>query len=142
MQFIYKDKMSNSDFDEAVINLNILSSIEPNKKLMTKDVYLNIEVNNILIPEFVKRWYRGDDRNECIKAIDNVIIKSIKIIDKYSELKTYLLKSIKGIENLKTTYSQDVQTVARLDTIIAKINRVLDNEVEESYNSIDNVREF
>lgn len=142
MQFIYKDKMSTSDFDEAVINLNILSSIEPNKKLMTKDVYLNIEVNNILIPEFVKRWYRGDDRNECIKAIDNVIIKSIKIIDKYSELKTYLLKSIKGIENLKTTYSQDVQTVARLDTIIAKINRVLDNEVKESCNSIDNVREF
>lgn len=134
--------MSTSDFDEAVINLNILSSIEPNKKLMTKDVYLNIEVNNILIPEFVKRWYRGDDRNECIKAIDNVIIKSIKIIDKYSELKTYLLKSIKGIENLKTTYSQDVQTVARLDTIIAKINRVLDNEVKESCNSIDNVREF
>ena len=121
-------KMSTSDFDEAVINLNILSSIEPNKKITTKDVYLNIEVNNMFIPESIKRWYRGDDRNECVKAIDKVIIRSIKLLNNYPELEEYLEKSIKGIENLKSTYSQDVQTIARLDTITAKIKRILNDD--------------
>ena len=38
-------------------------------------------------------------------------------------LDPYLINSIKGLRNLKQTYSLCVQTCARLDTIIAKINR-------------------
>ena len=43
--------------------------------------------------------------------------------DKSEVLDTYLINSIKGLRNLKQTYSLCVQTCARLDTIIAKINR-------------------
>ena len=39
-----------------------------------------------------------------------------------------MTNSIKGIDNLKATYSSDVQTVARLNTIIEKINRGMRNE--------------
>ena len=41
--------MSVSDFDEVVINLNILASINPNKKLITKETYLNVEVQHMNI---------------------------------------------------------------------------------------------
>jgi hypothetical protein len=120
--------MSVSDFDEVVINLNILASINPNKKLITKETYLNVEVQHMVIPEFLKRWYRGDGRNEGIKKIDSIIVKALKILNEYPEIEQYLTNSIKGIDNLKATYSSDVQTVARLNTIIEKINRGMRNE--------------
>ena len=109
-----------SEVDDAIINLNILSILEPNKKLNTKETYLNVESKNI-IPEWIRRWRRGDDRDESIKKIDNIVAKSLELIDSNFILKSYLIKSIKGIENLKETYSQDIQSVARLDTIIEKI---------------------
>ena len=110
-----------SEVDEIIINLNILSTLAPNKKLNTKEMYLNVEVNNILVPEFLKRWYRGDDRDETIKKIDLIITKALSLSDNET-IKEHLVKSLKGIENLKETYSQDIQTKARLDTIIEKIN--------------------
>lgn len=111
-----------SEEDEIIINLSILSTLAPNKKLNTKDIYLNVEVNNFLLPEFLKRWYRGDDRDESIKRIDTIITKALSLVNKNELIKEHLFKSIKGIENLKETYSQDIQTKARLDTIIEKIN--------------------
>ena len=111
-----------SEVDEIIINLNILSTLAPNKKLNTKEIYLNVEVTNMLVPEFLKRWYRGDDRDESIKKIDLIITKALSLAEKNEIIKDHLTKSLKGIENLKETYSQDIQTKARLDTIIEKIN--------------------
>ena len=127
--------MSVSEFDEAVINLNILSNLDQNKKLITKETYLNVEVNNLLLPEFLKRWYRGDGRDEGIKKIDEIIKKSLRIMNEHPEIEQYLINSIKGINNLKATYSSDLQTVARLDTIIDKINRKLTNDDVNSLSS-------
>ena len=111
-----------SEEDEIIINLNILSTLAPNKKLITKETYLNVEATNIFVPEFLKRWYRGDDRDESIKKIDLIISKAIQSIEKNILIKEHLIKSLKGLNNLKETYSQDIQTKARIDTIIEKIN--------------------
>ena len=111
-----------SEEDEIIINLNILSTLAPNKKLNTKETYLNVEATNIFVPEFLKRWYRGDDRDESIKKIDLIISKAIQSIEKNILIKEHLIKSLKGLNNLKETYSQDIQTKARIDTIIEKIN--------------------
>ena len=111
-----------SEEDEIIINLNILSTLAPNKKLNTKETYLNVEATNIFVPESLKRWYRGDDRDESIKKIDLIISKAIQSIEKNILIKEHLIKSLKGLNNLKETYSQDIQTKARIDTIIEKIN--------------------
>lgn len=111
-----------SEVDEIIVNLNILSTLAPNRKLNTKEIYLNVEVSNLLVPEFLKRWYRGDDRDESIKKIDSIVTKALSLTNDNDLVKEHLLKSLKGIENLKETYSQDIQTKARLDTIIEKIN--------------------
>lgn len=118
--------MSIPEKDELIINLKILSQLEKNRKLITKETYLNLESDNtVQIPEFFKRWFRGDSRDEALKKIDNIIVKAINLMDKYDDLEQYLTDSIIGLENLKDTYSKCTQTKARIDVIIEKINKVL-----------------
>ena len=127
-----------SEIDEILINLKVLESLEINKKLITRDTYLNVEPNKTM-PEFIRRWWRQDDRNETLRKIDDVIEKALRLRkekDKSEVLDPYLINSIKGLRNLKQTYSLCVQTCARLDTIIAKINRNI-NIICESSSDLD-----
>ena len=114
-----------SELDDVLINLKVLESLEINKKLVTRDTYLNVETDKI-IPVGIRRWWRQDDRNETLRKIDDIVDKALRLRnekDKNEVLDPYLINSIKGLRNLKQTYSLCIQTCARLDTIIGKINR-------------------
>ena len=106
--------------------------MQPNCKLITRDTYLNVEQKN-WIPQSIKRWHRGDSRDETLKKLDSVINRSLNsyLSNKVSSnLKDYLLSSVTGLTNLKETYSVCIQTCSRIDTIIDKINRTLQEEQE------------
>ena len=135
------------DIEEIYINLKVLESLNKNQKLISRGQYINVETNSI-IPEFIRRWHRQDNRNETLNKI-NLIVNSaieyiqndqnpnkIKIITDNNnnndaknisphEMKSYLKKSLHGISNLKETYATCSQTCARIDVIINKINHVL-----------------
>ena len=123
-----------SEIDEVLINLKVLESLEINKKLVTRDTYLNVETDKI-IPVGITRWWRQDDRNETLRKIDDIVDKALRLRDdkdKSEVIDPYLVNSIKGLRNLKQTYSLCVQTCARLDTIIGKINRNITVILESS----------
>ena len=107
------------EYDEVAVNLKVIASIQVNTKLYTKGSYLNIE-QPMFIPESVRRWYRQDSRDEAIKRIDRTISKAIAYND--PAMREYLESAKVGITNMKETYSTCVQTMARLDTILDKIN--------------------
>jgi len=110
------------EYDEVVVNLKVISAISVNGKLYTKGAYLNIEQHNF-IPESLRRWYRQDSRDESIKRIDRTITKAVSYLQKENKTMNQYLKEAKtGILNMKETYSTCIQTVARLDTIIDKID--------------------
>ncbi len=135
--------MDKKDVDDLIVNLKVLSGLEQNKKLITKETFLNVEKPNMLLPEFVKRWWRSDSRDESIKKIDMVITKAIETIPEEPQLKEFIENAKKGIINLKETYTDCNQTKARLDTIIVKIDNILvDNERSRSssFNSDENNR--
>jgi hypothetical protein len=120
--------------NELIVNLTILSQVEKNRKLLTKDTYLNMEqkIQILQVPESVRRWWRGDNRDNTLKKLDLIITKSIEVID--NDILDYLKKSIKGIENLKETYTDDTQTRARLDVVIDRINNAIDEFNKSSNN--------
>ena len=123
-----------SEIDEVLINLKVLESLEINKKLVTRDTYLNVETDKI-IPIGIRRWWRQDDCNETLRKIDHIVDKALRLRDdedKSGVIDPYLVNSIKGLRNLKQTYSLCVQTCARLDTIIDKINRNISVILESS----------
>ena len=69
-----------SEIDEILINLKVLESLEINKKLVTRDTYLNVETDKI-IPVGIRRWWRQDDRNETLRKIDDIVDKALRLRD-------------------------------------------------------------
>ncbi len=117
----------NIEYDEVVVNLKVIASITINSKLYTKGSLLNLEQYSV-VPESVRRWYRCDSRDDAIKKIDRVIMKAITYLTKEANRETitkYLKDAKTGILNMKDTYSGCVQTSARLDTIIDKIDTAM-----------------
>ena len=118
------------EYDEVAVNLKVIASIQVNTKLYTKGSYLNIE-QPMFIPESVRRWYRQDSRDEAIKRIDRTISKAIAYND--PEMQKHLVATKVGITNMRETYSNCVQTMARLDTILDKINSSKHSEVAGTF---------
>jgi hypothetical protein len=119
--------MSVPEKDELIINLTVLSQLNKNRKISTKECFLNIEPVEVYIPESVRRWWRGDSREETLKKLDNIIVKAVSLLKKHEELIQYLKKSLIGLENLKQTYTDCTQTNARLDVIIDKAKRGIED---------------
>jgi hypothetical protein len=114
------------DVEEIIINLKILKNLEKNQKLITRGAYINVESSS-LIPEFIRRWNRQDNRTETLKKINTIVNAAIELMNKTDEfnIKNYLMESREGINNLKETYSTCCQTCARLDVILDKINNIV-----------------
>lgn len=109
------------DSNNIIVNLNVLSKLEPNKKLITKENYLNVEKDG-LIPESLKRSWRGDSRDETIKKLETIIGKAIGLKDNNETIKDLLVKCKLGLNNLKQTYSTCELTKARIDSILLQID--------------------
>ena len=114
--------MSIPEKDELIINLKVLSKLDKNNKLTTKEKFLNLQ-SSYLLPEALSRWWNGDNRDESLKFLDNLATKSIKFLNENDDLLQNIKESLVGLENLKDTYSKCTQTNARLDVIIEKINK-------------------
>jgi len=108
------------DLDDVIINLKLLAMVGKHQKLVTRDVYLNIEARSI-VPESLRRWKRGDDRHGAIQKINQTINAALKYAPEHPSIQGYLENSVRGIQNLKETYALCQQTCARLDAVLDKI---------------------
>ena len=118
--------ITDTEYDEIVVNLKVIASVTVNSKLYTRGSLLNIEQASI-IPEGIRRWYHKDNRDESIKKIDRTIIKALSYIQTQPLVIKYLKESKNGLLNMRDTYSLCIQTVARIDTIIVKIDAHIDD---------------
>jgi hypothetical protein len=106
--------------DDVTVNLKLLARVQKHQKIITRDMFLNVESKS-LVPECVRRWRRGDDRNATISKINAVVTAGLELLPSTPNIRHELLAALVGIQNLKETYSACSQTCARLDTIIDKI---------------------
>jgi len=136
------------DIEEIIINLKVLEKLDKNQKLITRQSYLNIEPQSI-VPEFVRRWNRQDNRNETLKKINEIVNNAITFLNDKNiterqnyDLIYYLENSLIGVCNLKQTYSTCSQTCARLDVLTDKIKNILKihkkDDLAETQKMIDN----
>ena len=115
------------DVDEIVVNLKVLAKIGKQQKLVTRDAFFNIEARSV-VPEFIRRWKRGDDRNSTLVKINQVVKLAFRYLPEHPEIKPYMLASVQGLENLKETYSICSQTCARLDAVIDKLRTLTEEK--------------
>jgi uncharacterized protein (UPF0305 family) len=122
--------------DELIVNLIVISKVQVNTKLYTSGIYLNLEQPSY-VPESVRRWIRQDSRDETIKKINRIVMRALEELKRDNvnniSYKYHLLEAKKGLLNLRETYSNCIQTVARIDTLISKISTIepADNTTNE-----------
>lgn len=132
-----------NNLNRIFINLKIISNIKEFDKLtglVENDI---IEIDNAGITQPIRRWWYGRNRNETIDFLNKFISETFEIIDNtlsneitgssnnnffkesnHNILQRFLLEltnSIKGLQNLKITYSYDIKFKSQLDTVIEGI---------------------
>lgn len=128
------------DIETIILNMRIISEIKENEKLVANSECLEIDTRYI---QSIQRWWYADGRQNALIKISNIVNKLFEFIDEtygknneinndnnFEEDKTHLfqrihiilLNSIKGLENLKITYKNDIKTITKIDLIIEKIN--------------------
>ncbi len=139
--------MSNKDSDlkpeEILLNLNIISQIRENEKLCCPNTdNLAIDTGASYFQP-IQRYWRGDSRGKTIQIITKVIEDTLVFTDETlnNELKTdktnkyfaednshilhrFLLNmqtAIKGLENLRITYTNDVPMQSKITLLIEKL---------------------
>tara|TARA_B110000285_G_scaffold170631_1_gene190995 strand:- start:14 stop:502 length:489 start_codon:yes stop_codon:yes gene_type:complete len=151
--------MENSQIDEnlnltevCLLNLKIISKLEENEKLITKDTILKIDKPYIL--QGIKRWIANEKREITILRLNEIYKKSFDITDElldneknndnnniinndnniledsnsqiFQKFIIEFTNSLTGINNLKKTYATDVPIISQLDMISNKLNTRLE----------------
>jgi hypothetical protein len=121
------------DFDSVVLNLKILSKTTKYGKMCRgRNNVLEIDHYNYL--QSIKRFIYNDNRLNTIHDIEKLIDTSVNLMNyciknkdfyKVNMLSKNLELSINGIENLKTTYTNDTLIVSKLEILIEQIQNVL-----------------
>jgi hypothetical protein len=131
------------DEKTVFINLKIISNIKEYDKLITNEnKQIDIDTSSYL--QFMRRWWNGRNRSNTLTYLKDYVYKDAFIIidttlqnemkNKYNNnffeqsnhniLQKFLVEfknSIRGLQNLKITYNNDVSFRSQLDVIIEEI---------------------
>ena len=130
--------------DSLLINLKIVSKIQKNGRICkSADGIISLESESFYQP--FKRFLSNDSRKQAVFEINSVITEAIETMhhllnnkimtssnsqseeyyenyDSLNLLLTSMIQATIGVENLKFTYQNDLNTVSQLDIIILKLN--------------------
>ena len=127
------------DKEEIYVNLKVLQGLDKNQKLVSRGAFLNVEPMSI-IPEFLRRWHRQDNRNECLKKITLVVNSAIEYILRLNGTSITPLNSMhwKGDQNLLDIEKSNQQPVQNINS--DEIN-IMKSYLEGSLKGINNLKE-
>jgi hypothetical protein len=132
--------------DKLLINLKILGKIEKNGRISRSyDGVITLEED--VFYQSIKRFMNHDSRKQSINEIDSIIdilettIKSLlnnkvlyerqdnleyaSICEVLSIIREDILGAKEGIENLRFTYKDDINTGTKLEMILLKIKTIM-----------------
>lgn len=113
------------DIENLLINLRVLSKLQCHARLDTTEPLFRIHTPAGWIPAWLKRWYAAQNRVTDISRIRTMYTKALELAPDNQRIREYLGLSLDGLVNLKTTYVNDVTTVALIDVIIDNVNALL-----------------
>lgn len=134
----------NSIYQQILVNLKVLSKVEDNGRLSTKNS-MNLSLEDRKKTQSIFRWLTGDSRESCIEATSNVLdmtceytnnlINNMRIVHETEDVDRYHMEkykenfdqlnnihyemknAIEGITKLASTYHKDAQTASKLDVL-------------------------
>ena len=116
-----------------LINLRIISALLPHQKLNAKAELLAVESPS-WFPESLYRWFRGDDREICLRRLEELVSEGISSVEQAGRLNnkkaqkkflTHIYICVPGFTNLKQTYADDATTVAKIELFVEQCKDIL-----------------
>ena len=102
--------------EDILINLRVISCLEPYQRLHTRQTHFRIYEHKIL-PEWIVRWLDGATRRSDFGRIRDIFITANEHRD-HPGMEEQINKARHGLESLKKTYENDQTMQARIDTLI------------------------
>ncbi len=133
-----------TNMKDIITNLKFISNLQKHDKINTR--YMFKEPVGFLT-SFSRTFFYNDNRKNALKFIESTINNGFDLLTYYERLEKLsdraiclnivqdLLQSKVGLENLKETYSSDLQFVCNIDTIIQTIDAKM-KDVESKYNDV------
>jgi hypothetical protein len=122
------------DLKNKVINMKVISKLQPHVRLDTSSKLFKIYVPTAYMPVWVQRWWAVHNRKTDIARVTLLYEDVFKVAEKGVEdddkvlLMTALKESINGLNNLKTTYEEDITCAASIEYIIERIRPYITEE--------------
>tara|TARA_B100001057_G_C22705733_1_gene893685 strand:- start:495 stop:962 length:468 start_codon:yes stop_codon:yes gene_type:complete len=123
------NKLDSLSIDELVLNLKLISKIKHNDKMIVIDKVIQTD-QRLLQP--IRRWWTSDTREDTVNYVELIINQTIQYLninnDNESILKELPL-TIRGLDNLKSTYKADQLFKSKIDILKEKITRICNNKI-------------
>ena len=116
--------MNEERYDLLLVELTLLSMIEPHDKLCIRNGNLALQKKTLWITQAIKRWWYLDSRSVILEKIRALINNSISCRSESQRFNTIFPSVIGGLSNLSKTYEDDAVTVAHLKILIDKLSSV------------------
>jgi len=117
------------EIENILINLRVLQFLPCHARLDTTSLLFRIHTPSAWIPTPLRRWWAAQCRVTDINRIRAVYSKAIEHVQQQgnesARIKEYLQHSLCGLKNLKTTYVNDVTTVALIDVVMDNVNQLI-----------------
>ena len=115
------------DADESMwVNLKMLAILEPGQKLNTHGrLFTLTELRTIPLPQWLRRWLAGSSRRSNLMRVKELYAGALQRVQGNERLVTHLRNSLQGIRALRSTYSDDVTTVAQLDNLYEQVEQAI-----------------
>ena len=118
---------SNEDIKCKIINMKVISKLQPHVRLDTSTKLFKIYVPTAYMPVWIQRWWAVHNRKTDIARVSKLYEEVFKIAEKgvdedeKKQMMAALKESINGLNNLKTTYEEDITCAASIEYIIERI---------------------
>lgn len=114
--------------------MKVISKLQPHVRLDTSSSLFKIYQPTAYMPVWIQRWWAVHNRKTDIARVSLLYDSVLKLADRGVEedTKNTLIKalreSITGLNNLKTTYEDDITCVSSLEYIIERIGPYITGE--------------
>ena len=128
--------LNTNSIDNILLNLKMLSQINPNDKLYTEEGQIKIDTPTMM--QGIHRWMNDYSRTKTMDELD-ILINNTQTFVKGNisketrteednrhcqKILVEISKSLTGIQNLKITYKDDTFIQSRLDVINEKTHEI------------------
>ena len=119
---------NNDELKTKIINMKVISKLQPHVRLDTSQVLFKIYQPSTYMPVWIQRWWAVHNRKTDIARVTLLYEQVLDWADKGVEdddkvqLKSALKDSIKGLNNLKITYEEDITCASSIEYIIERVS--------------------